>query len=643
MITLDQIDLKTITPSDLGELLIEAKKAYYTGSKFLMDDHTYDTLEEILRQKMPNHRIFSKVGSPNFDTGFDKKAHTIPMGSQNKVSNFKDLIHYFELKKISNLEFVVQPKCDGISLEIEYKNGQLINAITRGDGFVGDLITQNVIKMKNFVKKLPNNFSGSIRCEIVVTKKDFKKLNEISEEKYSNPRNAASGLSQRLDGKYCEFCSLFAVDILSETESESKKISELKSLGFTPVDSILCHSFEEIEKIYQKFLRLDRLSYPFEIDGLVIKINDLKVARQLGVKNNRPKFQVAYKFPADSNTTLIKKIVWQVGPMGSITPVAQVEPVELSGAIINFASLGNYDLVIKKDLNIGDIIKISRRGDVIPHIEKVITKVTPGHTDIPTHCPDCQTKLIKEDKNLRCPNSSNCLSQILGSLRLFCDTLGILGLSDKTIKKLYQANKIRLPGDFYKLTVADISGLDNLGEKSGKNIIHQIQEKKSLTLKQVFDAAVIPNFSAARVQQLITAGFNTPEKLINITMDELLSLKGFQKTLAEKIINGINSRQGWIKSILSQITLKSLDNSQKLSGLTFAITGDLSQPRPKIIELIEAHGGKFVSAVSQNTNYLLTNLPAGRHGDTDSKSSKFTTAKKLNIKIINENDFQKLL
>ncbi|MFA5025376.1 MAG: NAD-dependent DNA ligase LigA [Candidatus Shapirobacteria bacterium] len=645
MITLDQIDLKNITPEKLGEMLIEAKKAYYTSSKFLMDDHTYDVLEEILRQKSPHHRLFSKIGSPNFDTGFDKRKHTIPMGSQNKVSNFNDLVHYFELKKISSLEFVVQPKCDGISLEIEYKNGKLINAITRGDGFIGDLITQNVIKMKNFVLNLPKSFTGSIRCEIVVNKEDFKKLNELvknSGEIYSNPRNAASGLSQRLDGKYSEFCSLMAVDILHSDKgfsTEQQKISFLKSLDFIPVDSFICHSFEEIETIYQKFLREDRSNYPYEIDGLVIKIDDLDTARELGVKNNRPKFQVAYKFPADSNQSQIKNIVWQIGPMGSITPVAEVEPIELSGAIITFASLGNHDLIIKKDLNIGDIIEISRRGDVIPHIEKVITKVTPGHTTIPTLCPDCQTKLIKEDKNLRCPNSSNCLSQILGSLRLFCDTLGILGLSDKTIKKLYQANKIRVPGDFYKLTVADISNLDNLGEKSGKNIITQIQAKKTLTLKQIFDAAIIPNFSAARVQQLITAGFDTPQKLLNLSVEKLVSLKGFQKTLAEKIVDGLNLRRNWIESILVNVNIldhEGLSNNSKLSGLTFCITGNLSKSRLQFIELIESNGGKFVSAVSSNTNYLLTN-------EADSHSSKFVTAKKLNIKIIDENDFQKLL
>jgi DNA ligase (NAD+) len=659
MITLDQIDLKNLSPEDLGEMLITAKKAYYTGGKPVMDDHTYDTLENILKQKSPYHRLFTKVGTPNFNTGFDKKTHTIPMGSLNKVTNFDDLVHYFELKKISNIELVVQPKCDGISLEIEYQNGKLVNAITRGDGFVGDLITQNVIKMKNFVKKLPDDFSGSIRCEVVVTKDDFKELNnivknddlpllskrgvnEVSGEIYSNPRNAASGLSQRLDGKYSNLCSLYAVDILPQNteiydaSTEYTKIDLLESFNFIPVESLLCHSFGEIETIYQQFLTEKRQNYPYEIDGLVIKINDLKVATDLGVKNNRPKYQVAYKFPADSNQTQIKKIVWQVGPMGSITPVAEVEPIELSGAIISFASLGNYDLVIKKDLNIGDIIEISRRGDVIPHIEKVITKVSSGHTDIPTHCPDCGTALIKEDKNIRCPNTKNCLSQILGSLRLFCDTLGILGLSDKTIKKLYQANKIRLPGDFYKLTVEDISSLDNLGEKSGKNIIHQIQEKKSLTLKQVFDAAIIPNFSAARVQQLITAGFDTPDKIINLTVDQLLALKGFQKTLAQKIIDGLILRHDWVISILANITITNQAQHFSLQNKTFAITGDLSKPRPKFIELIETNGGKFVSAVSQNTSYLLTN-------ETNSNSSKFVTAQKLNIPIINEEQFYELI
>lgn len=643
MITLDQIDLKNLSPEDLGELLISAKKAYYTGGKPIMDDHTYDTLENVLKQKLPYHRLFTKVGTPNFNTGFDKKTHIIPMGSLNKVTNFNDLVHYFELKKISRIELVVQPKCDGISLEIEYQRGRLVNAITRGDGIVGDLITQNVIKMKNFVKSLPDDFSGSIRCEIVVTKKDFEELNIASlGEKYSNPRNAASGLSQRLDGKYSNLCSLYAVDILPQNtkmydiSTEYTKIDLLESFGFTPVESLLCHSFHEIETIYQRFLNTKRQDYPYEIDGLVIKINDLNVARVLGVKNNRPKYQVAYKFPANSNQTHIKNILWQVGPMGSVTPVAEVEPIELSGAIINFASLGNYDLVIKKNLNLGDIIEISRRGDVIPHVEKVITKVSSSHINIPTNCPDCNTPLIKEDKNIRCPNQKSCQSQILGSLRLFCDTLGILGLSDKTIKKLYLANKIRLPGDFYKLSVEDISGLDNLGEKSGKNIINQIQSKKNLSLKQIFDAAIIPHFSAARVQQLIDAGFDTPQKLLDINIDNLLSIKGFQKTLAQKIINGIALRRHWINSILSQVNLQLITSNLKLSNLSFAITGDLSVPRSKFIEIIEINGGKFISSVSKNTNYLISNK-------NDSNSSKFVDANKLNIPIISEDDFNKLI
>ena len=680
MVTLDKLDLKNISPHKLGELLLDAKKAYYTGGKPIMDDHTYDTLEESLRLKAPYHRFFTKIGTPNFDTGFDKKKHLIPMGSQNKVSSFKNLVHYFELKKVTTPEFVVQPKCDGISLEIIYKNGQLIEAITRGDGITGDVITQNVVKMKNLPLSLSKDFNGSIRCEIVVTKKDFEKLNVIASEDtslrgnpkqssedrhdstslamtYSNPRNAASGLSQRLDGKYSEFCSLYATDIFINPDvrvghcptptTEINKINFLNSLGFTPVESHLCQSFEEIETIYQQFLTKDRLNYPYEIDGLVVKINDLDIAGKLGSKNNRPKFQVAYKFPASTSQTQIKKITWQVGPLGTITPVAELEPIEIAGAIISFASLGNYRLVKEKDINLGDIVEITRRGDVIPHVERVINKVKTGHIDIPQYCPSCHSELIKEDKYIRCPNSEKCLPQILGSLRLFADSLEILGLSDKTIAKLYSAGKVKVPGDFFNLTLNEISGLDNLGEKSAQNIIRQIHAKKTLTLKQIFTSGAIPNLSGARIQQLIKAGFDTPEKFLNITFDEIEKLPGFQKTLAKKLIAGLNLRRQWIESILSHVKTQSLRlsdvHSTSLQNLTFAITGNLSLPRQKFVELIETHGGKFVSTVSQNTNYLLTNLPAGRQGETDSNSSKFKLARKFNVKIINEDTFNKLI
>ena len=636
MLTLDQINLQNKTPEQIGELLLDAKKAYYTSGKPIMDDHTYDTLEEILKQKLPNHRIFSKIGHPNFDTGFDKKSHLMPMGSQNKVTNISDLIHYFELKKINVPEFIIEPKCDGISVELIYKNGNLIDAITRGDGQIGDVITQNVVKMKGLVLSVVEEFTGSIRCEIVVTKKDFEKLNKNLEGVYSNPRNAASGISQRLDSKFSEYCSLFAVDIFPNLKTIDDEIKLLKKLGFTPIEAFLCKNFDEIENIYQDFLIKKRNDYPFEIDGLVIKINDNNIAQNLGQKNNRPKHQVAYKFPALSNTSTILNIEWQTGPMGAITPVAKIEPIELSGAIITYVSLANHDLIIKKNINLNDVIEVTRRGDVIPHIEKVITKVTEGHTTIPTHCPSCKTLLIKESKLLRCPNAKNCLPQIIGSLNLFCHTLDILGLSDKTIEKLYNAKKIQTPGDFYKLKIKDIAPLDNLGEKSAKNIIGQIQNKKELTLKQVFDSAIIPNFSSARISQLITEGFNTPEKLLNLNINDLITIKGFQKTLSQKIIDGINLRRNWIESILKNISLISDKlTSDKLKNLSFCITGTLSQPRQKLIDIIESHGGKFLSSVTSNTNYLICN--------EKSNSDKYLSALKLNIPIITEEQFSTLL
>ncbi len=669
MITLDSPELKNISPEKLGELLIEAKKAYYTGGKPIMDDHTYDTLEDILRKKLPYHRIFTKIGTEFFNTGFDKEKHAIPMGSQNKVNIIDDLIHYFELKKIpKDTEFVVQPKCDGISLEIVYKNGKLEKAITRGDGEIGDIITQNVVKMKNVVLELPKGFSGSVRCEIVMLDQDFKKLNQLvkkdtpalsregdGEGFYSNSRNAASGISQRLDGQYSEYCSLYAVDIREnkvETHhdaslqnkkngfsTETEKINLLKSLGFTTVDNFLCQNFDQVEKIYQQFLTKNRGEYPFEIDGLVVKINDLNLQHQLGAKNNRPKGQVAYKFPSRSTQTKIVNIDWQVGPMGTITPVAQVEPVEISGAVITFASLANYDLIKEKNININDIVEIQRRGDVIPHVEKVITKVNQGHILAPTHCPLCHTKLITENKFIKCPNIIKCPGQILGSLRLFCDTLEIKGISDKTIEKLYQLNLIKLPGDFYNLKVSDFENIPGLGTKSGTNIINEIQAKKSLTLRQILDAAIIPNFSSKRIIQIINAGFDTPEKILNITVPQLESLPGIQITLAEKIYQGIQSRKNFIESILNNVETHHdaslLKIKQTLLNKSFAITGTLSQPRKDIEEKIISLGGNISSSITSNTDYLITN-------ETNSSSSKFKNAQKLGTKIITEAEFNKL-
>jgi len=320
-----------------------------------------------------------------------------------------------------------------------------------------------------------------------------------------------------------------------------------------------------------------------------------------------------------------------------ITPVAKIDPIEISGAIITFASLANYDLIKEKNININDIVEVSRRGDVIPHIDHVVSKVTNGHILAPTICPSCGSLLTIESKFLKCPNIQNCLFQILGSLKLFCDSLEIKGISDKTIAKLYQANLIKLPGDFYKLTVSDFTNLAGLGDKSGTNIINQIQSKKNLTLKQILTAASIPNFSDKRIQQLISAGFDTPQKILNLTIEKLESLPGIQITLAKKIKEGIDIRKVWIESILANVETRCDASLHKkiLSDLSFAITGPLNRSRKEIEDQIISLGGQVSASVSSNTDYLITN-------EAKSNSSKFINALKFGTKIITEADFESL-
>lgn len=631
---LSDINLTKISKEELGELLIEAKKAYYTSGKPIMNDATYDVLEDHLKKIHPHHRLFQKVGTSNFDTGFIKANHQFPMSSQNKVKTREELEKYFNRHNFSIANFVVEPKLDGLSLELIYKNGQFIQAITRGDGQVGDDISQNVIKMQNFVANVPE-FTGSLRAEIIVTYHDFQQLDQTV---YTNPRNAASGISQRLDGEFSQFCSLVFHDLqstVSTFQTEMDKLNFLYAHNLLPVDAKLAKNYSEIQEIFDHYSNTLRQSLKFDIDGLVIKINDLKSSDSLGFENNRPKGQVAYKFPARTSQTKIEQVTWQVGPLGTITPVAQIDPVELSGAVVTFASLANYDLIQEKNINLGDFVEISRRGDVIPLIEKVVTKVTPGHLFAPTACPSCETTLITDNKFLKCPNHQ-CPAQILGCLNLYCKFLDIQNISDKTIKKLYDLKKLTTPANFYDLKISDLSQIDGLGEKSATKIILEIAKKQELSLVELFTAVAIPNFSQKRIQQLVSSGFDTPEKLLNLTLQNLLSQPGFQQGLAQKVLIGITQRKETIEKLLPKITLKISNTKNLLNGAIFCITGSLEKPRKLIENLIIESGGKVASTVTKNTTYLVTN-------ETDSSSSKFSKAKTLNIKIISEPELYNLL
>lgn len=644
-ITLSDVDIQHMSMSELGDLLIEAKKAYYLGSQPIMDDHTYDTLEQILAQKKPHHRFFQKIGTNVANTGFDKKNHTRPMGSQNKVTNLHDLKKYFNRHSLPpSTEFVVQPKLDGLSISLEYQNGQIQAAVTRGNGLTGDVITQNVSTMRQFKSRLAKPFTGSIRAELIISKTDFSALTkEVGQNVYSNPRNAASGIAQRLDGKYSNYCTVCPVDIVFSNPNhtpptELKALDYIRQTGLVPIETVFCKTLYEVESAFQTFYTTKRLTFPYAIDGLVVKINSLATQKTLGAIQGKPKGQVAYKFPADSKDTKLAKISWQVGPLGHITPVAILTPVEVAGAIVTKASLGNKDLIMVKNIQVGDIVHLSRRGDVIPYVESVTTKINPGTASIPTLCPSCQTKLVVEPKYLLCPNHLSCPAQVIGTLRLFSKALGIDAIATKTIQKLYTAGKLTKPGDFYTLTVSDFESLPGLGRLIGNKIITQIQNRRSLSVEEVFEANAIPNLSQARLQELINHGFNKPEHILCLTVSDLVKLKGYKTTLAQKIVQGIKLRRANITSVLAQVTIIQPTQTirQSLAKYSFCLTGAMTKPRTEIIKLIEQNGGTIRPTVSSKLQYLVSNQP-------NSSSTKTKTAKKLGIPIISEADLYALI
>ena len=629
-------------------------KHYYILDDPIASDEEYDTLYHQIKEfeaKNPNQIAkdspTQRVGD-NILESFSKSEHIERMWSLEDIFDTQELQEWINrVSKGENLLFTIDPKFDGASLNLLYENGKLQKATTRGDGFIGENVTQNAKTIQSIPLSIPYTDRIEISGECVIAKNDFERLNkerlENGETIFANPRNTAAGSLRQLDSKITAkrtvqyipwgvgFCTI-------EENSFFELMQKIRSFGFlTSPFSKLCKNLQEIEESYQNLIS-KRDSYPIMLDGMVIRIDSIALQKNLGFTIKAPRFACAYKFPAIEKKAKILDITLQVGRTGVVTPVAILEPVMIEGAKVARATLHNFDEIRKKDILINDSVILIRSGDVIPKIIKSLPSLRDGtqkKCEIPTHCPICGSELLIEEKLIKCQNLS-CKARLKNSLIHFISkkALNIDGLGKRIIDLLFERGKITKIEDIFSLQYEDLEGLEGFKDKKIHNILNAIKESKGIDLWRFINALGIEHIGEGASKKLAnTFGLEFYQK----DFDDFITLDGFGEEMANSLIEFCHINQERIKNLLNILTPKTTQTPQSttnLSGKTFVITGTLSQKRESYQEILESLGAKVSSSVSKKTDFLLCGEEAG---------SKLAKAQELGVKILNEKDFWELI
>jgi DNA ligase (NAD+) len=624
--------MKKMDLNNIVEKILEADKHYYNTGKSIMTDQEYGNLKDFVKSQDPEHPLFLKVGDNVRDSIWEKAEHQIPMGSLEKINSEEEFISWSS--KFPDQEFIFEPKFDGLSLSISYEDGEFVQAISRGDGTIGENLSDNVRKMVGFFNTLPKSFTGSLRCEILLPYGDFKAINSVlpEEDRYENCRNAASGICRRLDGKYCKYLQLMYYDIQSEDKlDELEKIHLLEKLVGTFVTTYKMLNAQGMINSFEQ-LKNDRSSLPYQIDGAVIKINSWKKQEELGWTNNRPKGQIAWKFDAVGSATPLLDIILEVGRTGVVTPVGLCEPVKIDGSTISRVTLHNIAQIKKLGIGIGDLIMIVKANDVIPHVEAVIESKG-NFFEIPTKCPSCGSELENNSIQLFC-KSESCPAKSHSRIMNWIKVVGIENLGESTLNVLEDNGLVKSISDLYKITVDDLNRFERYADKSSNKIIQNIQNSKLLTLDKFLAGVGIPTLSIKTASDL-AENFKSIDNILSLTVSDVMKIKGYSDISANAIVSGLNKFEVEIRELLSIIKIKNNSEGGKLSGLSFCFTGAMEKPRSYYQGLVNINGGKNDSSVTKTTTYLVCNENKG--------SSKSQKAEKLGVKIITTDDFMNLV
>ena len=644
-------------------------KKYYDDDKPEISDFEYDMLMVELRNLEKEYPEFKskdsltqKVGG-HVKEGFNKVTHEVPLQSLQDVFSMEEVIDYIEKIKlkakennIEDVKFVVETKIDGLSAALEYKNGEFVRGATRGNGIVGEDVTNNLKTLKTIPKKLKENIDITVRGEVFISKNDFEKMNqereENEEELFANARNAAAGSLRQLDSKITATRPLdiyiFNVQKIEgkEFNSHYEELEYLEKLGFNvnPV-RIYCKTISEIEKAIQK-IGEEREKLTFGIDGAVIKVDDLKFREILGSTAKTPRWAIAYKYPPEKKETILEDIVCQVGRTGVITPMAILKPVKLSGSTISKTTLHNEDFIKDKDLKIGDTVVIQKAGDVIPEIVEVKKQKRTGNEkefEMPKVCPVCGAQAIREEGEsaLRC-TGIECPAKLYRNLVHFAsrEAMNIEGLGESIIKQLLDKKLIENIADIYTLTFEDIASLKKNGQKFAKNLEESINKSKQNDLYRLITALGIRHVGT-KASKILAKKYQTIDKLSKASFDELSQINDIGPIVANSIreffledqtidlIQRLKKAGVNTKAIEQEI----LDN--RFEGKTFVLTGTLENyTRGEAANIIEKYGGKTSGTVSKKTDYVLAGEEAG---------SKLTKAQSLGVKVLTEEEFKEMI
>lgn len=630
----------------LRETLHQHNYHYYILDQPIISDFEFDEMLKELQTLEQQYPEFWDANSPTQRVGggitknFPTVQHQFRMYSLDNSYDYDDLEDWEKRiqKTIEEpVEFVAELKYDGASISILYENGILKEAVTRGDGFQGDEITTNVRTISDIPLKLkgdaPERFF--MRGEIYLTRKNFDKINAAREEEgldpFMNPRNTASGSLKMQDSGEVRKRGLSAVlyQFVGEelpAESHWELLQKSKDWGFkTSAQAKLCKSLDEV-KAFIDYWETERHQLPFEIDGIVLKVNSLKQQRLLGYTAKSPRWAMAYKFKAEKVETELQSVSYQVGRTGAITPVANLKPVLLAGTIVKRASLHNEDIIRKLDLHNGDMVYVEKGGEIIPKIVGVNTeKRTPESTAIQyiSHCPECGTELVKiEEQAIHfCPNELHCPPQVVGKMIHYVSrkALNIENLGQETIEQLYREKLIENPADFYTLTKEQLLPLERMAEKSAQNIISGIEKSKDIPFEKVLFGIGIKHVGETVAKKLVK-NFPSIDELKAATVEELCQVEDIGTKIAISIQDFFANTENLLmierlKSYGVQLEKQDIHTeilSNALEGKTFLFTGKLSLfTREQAEDMVEKHGGKNISAVSKNLNYLVVGEKAG--------------------------------